>query len=36
LDFDGLKLRFMNLSAQVLGAGAVEDVLIIRAIRAVG
>jgi flagellar basal body-associated protein FliL len=36
LDFDALKQRFMNLSQQILGPGVVEDVLITRAIKAVG
>jgi flagellar basal body-associated protein FliL len=36
LDFNALKQRFMNLSQQILGPGVVEDVLITRAIKALG
>ncbi|HYM30203.1 MAG TPA: flagellar basal body-associated FliL family protein [Candidatus Cybelea sp.] len=36
LDFDGLKSRFLNLTQRVLGPGIVDDVLVTRAIRAVG
>jgi len=36
LDFDALKQRFMNLSQRILGPGVVEDVLITRAIKALG
>ncbi|HUN52262.1 MAG TPA: hypothetical protein VMU42_14150 [Candidatus Sulfotelmatobacter sp.] len=36
LDFDALKQRFMSLARQILGPGVVDDVLITRAIKAVG